>query len=1205
MTDQRTTPTRAETSTVLTLLADRHGGATIAERGTITAIAVADTEDRAVLRAVGDLHADLRSVTGGDTVASTDTDDAQIIVGTVGSSAIIDRALASGDLTLDGLVDNSGVLHWEGYVLREVAGRLWIIGTDRRGTIYGVYALAEAAGVSPWHWWADVPDRRRDHVTVAVGSLVADHPSVRYRGLFLNDEEELDAWARAHTADGTIGPETYERVFELLLRLRANYIWPAMHVNAFNADARNGHLADAMGIVVGTSHCDMLLRSNQHEWEAWQETNDRTSVEYDYSIPDGNRSALQEYWRGSVEQNRGHDVTWTLGMRGVHDSGFATRAIDEADLTDNERARARVDLLSTVIRDQRRLLTESLPEGARPVQTFVPYKEVLDLYDAGLEVPEDVTIIWSDDSFGHIRRFPDADELRRPGGHGLYFHSSYWSPPSRSYLWISSQPLAQMRHELRKAWDRGIRTLWVNNVGSLKPLELDAEFFLRSAWEAGRETSTADTTEYLATWIDGTFTGGLGTRLAPVLETWAEASHVRRVEHLASRAFSQTCHGDEAARRLRVLHDAYTTACATMADLPAAERGSFLQLIGIRVAATYLTSAQHYFADRSTAASAQGKAQAADHAVDQANRFDLLRRRAIRAYNASAADGKWEGIMTPDDFPPPAIAQFPPATPSLVVGGPGLGVVVWGQEPGAGPQPLRFASHARSPKWIEVFTTGSGEIPFTIEADPWIEVAVSSGRVRTEQRIAVDVRSADADGPRTGTLTVTDRDSGSVVRVDVVLDVHPESSALDDGVHIETDGVVSIPAAAAQIGPGWRALTRPGLAGGDPLEATAAGSVLNAGQPALYRFVLTTAGAHRLDLHRLPSLEATGRIRVGVQVDDRPIMVIESPTTDEYRGTWETMVVEQVERLSLRLPFLSAGDHVLLVHAIDPGFVFARLVVSTDNRPRPALGAPTSPTRTAVSVPADPAPDEFDPRVAERVGVRAGLLCADNVPGPTLVHVPRSYWSAETTFTRNVTTRGQGRFAPSAFDEDGRAIDRLASLPTGPVRETDGEIAIDLAWALGRSSAAWTTPELDGGARWTVTQARPGGPARLALHVDAPGRRWDDPSTAPGIHVDVVVEHDGRFRTWALVAFDADTDDSFHLAVDGTPLPVSDQFSGGDMFAFGIAGTWVWVEITDLTLSAGRHTVSVLARKGGLRVDRLLLTTDDRPTPADRAWPST
>ena len=234
-----------------------------------------------------------------------------------------------------------------------------------------------------------MPVRHHERICLPGDLRIFDWPSVKYRGFFINDEEGLDDWARLHTPDGTIGPTTYEKVFDLILRLGGNYLWPAMHVNAFNADQRNGRLAQSMGVVIGSSHCDMLLRSNQHEWDPWV-ASQGGHVDYDYSLPGRNRDMIRRYWSQSVDMNRNYEVTWTLGMRGIHDTGLTTRAIDEdPNLDQKDRLQARVDLLGRVIHDQRDILRQHLGRPPQNVpQLFIPYKEVLPLYDAGLDLPE-------------------------------------------------------------------------------------------------------------------------------------------------------------------------------------------------------------------------------------------------------------------------------------------------------------------------------------------------------------------------------------------------------------------------------------------------------------------------------------------------------------------------------------------------------------------------------------------------------------------------------------------------------------------------------------------------------------------------------------------------------------------------------------------------------------------------------------------------
>ena len=456
-----------------------------------------------------------------------------------------------------------------------------------------------------------------------------------------------------------------------------------MHVNAFNADPENGRLADEMGIVVGTSHCDMLLRSNQHEFDPWVEKKGYTGLLYDYSLEE-NRPKLQEYWRESVEQNAAYEVSFTLGMRGIHDSGFRTRAIDEnASLSEKQKLEARVRLLEKVITDQREII-RSVLHHERPDQTlqvFIPYKEVLPLYDAGLVLPEDITVMWTNDNFGHIRRYPSKQEQMRKGGHALYFHSSYWAPAPLSYLFINSIPLAQTGCELRKAYENGIRKIWVDNVGALKPLEQDMEYFLTFGWDAARpEALVHHIHEYLVRWFNEQFSGNFGEECARIYEAYAQITNVCKVEHLYHNAFSQTAYGDEAGRRVNHLKELYSRVCRVHDALPADERDAFFELLGMKVSASYFINAAFYYADRSRQSYRQGKMQCADEYLHLSRRMMGCKRQMLDFYNRRMAGGKWKGILTPEAFPPPASCIYSDAKPALSIGETAMGIILWNEE---------------------------------------------------------------------------------------------------------------------------------------------------------------------------------------------------------------------------------------------------------------------------------------------------------------------------------------------------------------------------------------------------------------------------------------------------------------------------------------------------------------------------------------------
>ncbi|MCD8326416.1 MAG: glycosyl hydrolase 115 family protein [Lachnospiraceae bacterium] len=591
----------------------------------------------------------------------------EILIGTLGVPEMLSLYVSGNDF-----VDENGALRKEAYLLQVREDRLIIAGSDRRGTIYGIYEISELLGVSPWYFWADVPVRARASFSLQDGYRKFDYPGIEYRGIFINDEEELDHWVRLHMGEDTIGVKTYEKIFELLLRLKGNYIWPAMHVNSFNVKKENGALADRMGVVVGTSHCDMLMRSNNREWKPWLEKKGYPDAKYDYSIEGRNREILKEYWRESVEQNQDFEVSYTLGMRGIHDSGFETENLRGG--TPEELRQQKIQLLEMIIRDQEEIISDVLGKASESRQAiektsgvipeisgancadvfaeenektvscsyeisevsrgrdcnnekdilklFIPYKEVLELYDNGLQLPEDLTLVWSNDNYGYVRRYPSEEARKRKGGNGIYYHNSYWAPPGRSYLFISSYPLAQTKYELEKAYDNGIRRLWVTNMGAIKPLEQEMEFVLRLGWETGKKYDpestgipierlsaaddpqsisrrTADVDDYLANWIDRNFTGNHGREAAALLNNFAQVTNTRKIEVMEEDVFPQTGLKNEAAVRLNKLRALYQKGNEIYESLPMEERPAFFQMVLMKIHAAYYTGAMYYFADRS------------------------------------------------------------------------------------------------------------------------------------------------------------------------------------------------------------------------------------------------------------------------------------------------------------------------------------------------------------------------------------------------------------------------------------------------------------------------------------------------------------------------------------------------------------------------------------------------------------------------------
>ena len=420
-------------------------------------ISCTDGEHSCVQIAAANLLRDFEQVTG--VKPQRGGNDARVVIGTIGSNPQIDQWVKQGLLK-----DLKGKT--EKYIIKTIGKQLVIAGSDKRGTVYGIYELSRQIGVSPWYYWADVPVVKHPELYVKEGEYTDGEPAVRYRGLFLNDEAPcLTTWVKNTFGTNYGGHQFYEKVFELILRLKGNYLWPAMWGWAFYADdPENLKTADKMGVMMGTSHHEPMARNHQEYardrkgWGAWN-----------YST---NKENLDRFFREGIERMKGTDDIVTIGMRGDGDEAMGNG-------TDTK-------LLETIIDNQRRIIKEVTKRPAKETpQIWALYKEVQDYYDAGLRVPDDVTVLLCDDNWGNVRRLPTAEEQKRKGGWGLYYHVDYVGAP-RNTKWINVTPIQNMWEQLQLAYNGGIQKLWILNVGDLKPMEYPIQLFMDMAWNPNK-----------------------------------------------------------------------------------------------------------------------------------------------------------------------------------------------------------------------------------------------------------------------------------------------------------------------------------------------------------------------------------------------------------------------------------------------------------------------------------------------------------------------------------------------------------------------------------------------------------------------------------------------------------------------------------------------------------------------------------------------
>ncbi|MBO5456889.1 MAG: glycosyl hydrolase 115 family protein [Muribaculaceae bacterium] len=407
----------------------------------------------------------------------------------------------------------------DGFHISVSGDKINVVGTNGRGTAYGLLELSRMAGVSPWIWWGDVTPIKKEKLTIDDGFSTTQGASVEFRGIFLNDEDwSLRPWSYGNFEEskfGTIGPKTNKEVSKLLMRLRANAVWPAMHTGtkAFFKDPENKIMADSCGIAVGTSHCEPLLRNNVDEWDVKERGN------YNYIT---NRQAVQDYWIERLKEvkNSNGGNMFTIGMRGIHDGSM------EGVKTDEEKFNA----LQQVIDDQQQLISDYIGDPSKQMQIFVPYKEVLQLYEMGLKVPDYVTLMWCDDNYGYITRLSDTEEQKRQGGGGVYYHLSYWGRP-HDYLWLTTTQPGLIYNEMRTAYDHNVRKLWIVNVHDPKVAAYDMELFLDLAWDIDCVGGDALGT-HLEKWLCTNFGDAAGKKLYPVMRKFYHLSGIRRPEFM-------------------------------------------------------------------------------------------------------------------------------------------------------------------------------------------------------------------------------------------------------------------------------------------------------------------------------------------------------------------------------------------------------------------------------------------------------------------------------------------------------------------------------------------------------------------------------------------------------------------------------------------------------------------------------------------------
>jgi Glycosyl hydrolase family 115/Gylcosyl hydrolase family 115 C-terminal domain len=584
----------------------------------------ADTlDDWLVNKAASLLQGDIEKITGLRPLLISNLAAASgntIIIGTVGGSSAIKQLIAQKKINIQSIEGK-----WEAFQLetlkpsgKAITNTLVITGSDKRGAAYGVFELSRQLGVSPWYWWADVPVKTKTSAYIIPGVYTFQSPSVTYRGIFINDEAPaFSGWTREKF--GGFNHLVYEKMFELLLRLKANYLWPAMWGNAFNDDdTLNPILANKWGIVMGTSHHEPMLRA-QSEWKRYGKG------AWDYTKND---TALKAFWKKGIENMGHHESIVTIGMRGDGDmpmtQGTATT------------------LLENIVADQRKIIEEVTGQpAAKTPQLWALYKEVQDYYDKGMRVPDDITLLLCDDNWGNIRRLPEPGTPPRQGGFGIYYHFDYVGGP-RNYKWLNTNNITRVWEQMHLAHSYGVNKIWIVNVGDLKPMEMPISFFLDYAYDT-KKWNEDNISNFYYQWAREQFGEAYAKKTGNILSRYSFYAARRKPELLDANTYSLTVNG-EFQKVVKEWSALKTDAEALSRQIPAEYKDAFFELVLHPVLALENLHQLYYAVARNKWNAAQ-KSLLANQWADKAKQYYAADSLLSVLYNTETAGGKWNHMM--------------------------------------------------------------------------------------------------------------------------------------------------------------------------------------------------------------------------------------------------------------------------------------------------------------------------------------------------------------------------------------------------------------------------------------------------------------------------------------------------------------------------------------------------------------------------------
>ena len=901
----------------------------------VASLLVSESDFPGVLRVAGHLQSDLEKVSGKkpELITGESAKGTVVIIGTLGKSTLIDK------LAEDGKIDESALKgKWEKFTTQVVENpmegvekALVIAGSDKRGTIYGMYDLSEQIGVSPWYYWADVPVKKHSELDVLPGIHTAGEPKVKYRGIFLNDEAPaLSGWA--FEKFGGFNAKFYDHVFELILRLKGNYLWPAMWGRMFYVDdPENPKLADEYGIVMGTSHHEPLTRAHA-EWEHFGEG------AWDFSK---NAENLKEFWKEGMQRKGDTEAIVTVGMRGDGDEPMTQGTA--------------IGLLEDIVKNQREIIADVTGKPAEETpQMWALYKEVQDYYDQGMRVPDDVTLLLCDDNWGNIRKLPELDAAPREGGYGIYYHFDYVGGP-RNYKWINTNQIERTWEQMHLAYEYDANEVWIVNVGDLKPMEFPISFFLDYAWDP-EAIDASNLQDYYTKWAAKTFDDNFTDEIADILRKYTKYNARRKPELIDASTFSLTNY-NEANRVIDEYNSLAAKAQKINDQLPAECKDAYYELVLYPVLASANLNEMYVAAAKNKWYAEQGRAATNEYADKVKELFDKDAELADY-YHTELADGKWNHMMSQTHigytyWQQPENNNIPETETIELPEEASLGVAVEGSEkwwPNAEGEAVlpTFYSFDDSVYNLTVFNRGKESLKYTIKSDAkWLILPDKNQVISTEKPVEVGVNWEKApQGKNSAKITVSSGKQEVSVTVNIVNGVANDAKGF-----AETNGYISLEAADFSSKKtdndfNWAVIDNLGKTGSGvtPMPVFVGPQEITETSPRLeYNVYLESKGEVKVHAYFSPTINYTTRdgLKYGIGFDDEQPQVI-NVHEDSSDANWNQSVANNIKVLTSTHTISGAGNHTLKYYMVDSGLVLQKIVIETGDLKQTYLGPPES-----------------------------------------------------------------------------------------------------------------------------------------------------------------------------------------------------------------------------------------------------------------------